>query len=96
MDLWLYFRAIAALIFVIAMIGLASFAFRRLMLGRLALPMGSRKRLAVVDMAAVDAKRRLVLVRRDDVEHLVLLGVNSETVIETNIPLLPATQEEKA
>ncbi len=31
-------------------------------------------RLQVLDAAAVDARRRLVLVRRDDVEHLILIG----------------------
>ena len=38
------------------------------------------------EVAAVDPKRRLVLVRRDGVEHLRLLGSNSELVIETGIP----------
>ena len=33
----------------------------------------------------LDTRRRLVLVRRDDVEHLILLGAASETVIERNI-----------
>ena len=33
----------------------------------------------------VDGKRRLVLVRRDKVEHLILLGATSELVIENNI-----------
>jgi flagellar protein FliO/FliZ len=43
------------------------------------------KRLSIVEVSPVDAKRRLVLVRRDGVEHLVLLGATNETVIETGI-----------
>lgn len=46
----------------------------------------SRKaRLAVMDAAPVDNHRRLVLVRRDDVEHLVMIGGAGDIVIEQNI-----------
>jgi hypothetical protein len=44
-----------------------------------------RPRLAVTDAMAVDNQRRLVLVRRDDVEHLVLIGGPSDIVVEQNI-----------
>ncbi|WP_173931811.1 flagellar biosynthetic protein FliO [Chelativorans sp. Marseille-P2723] len=42
-------------------------------------------RLAVVDAAAIDNQRRLVLVRRDDVEHLLLIGGSNDIVIEPQI-----------
>ena len=42
-------------------------------------------RLAVLDAAAIDTRRRLVLVRRDDVEHLVMIGGPTDIVIETRI-----------
>lgn len=42
-------------------------------------------RLSVMDAAAVDNRRRLVLIRRDDVEHLVLIGGPTDVVVETNI-----------
>ncbi|AQS41490.1 MAG: Hypothetical protein BHV28_07910 [Candidatus Tokpelaia hoelldobleri] len=42
-------------------------------------------RLSVRDAAAVDAQRRIVLVRRDDTEHLILIGGPSDVVIECNI-----------
>ena len=42
-------------------------------------------RLAVLDAAAIDTRRRLVLVRRDDVEHLVMIGGPSDIVIESRI-----------
>jgi len=44
-----------------------------------------RHRLAVSDAAAVDSHRRLVLVRRDEVEHLILIGGPTDVVIEQNI-----------
>lgn len=43
------------------------------------------KRLEVVDQSNVDGRRRLVLVRRDDVEHLIMTGGPVDVVIETNI-----------
>jgi len=43
------------------------------------------KRLDVVDQANVDGRRRLVLVRRDEVEHLIMTGGPVDVVIETGI-----------
>ncbi|PRX10341.1 UNVERIFIED_ORG: flagellar biosynthesis protein FliO [Martelella mediterranea] len=45
-----------------------------------------RPRLYVVDAAAVDARRRVVLVRRDNVEHLVMIGGPNDILLETRIP----------
>ena len=45
----------------------------------------SPKRLDIVEQAVVDAKRKLVLVRRDDVEHLVMTGGPTDIVIESGI-----------
>lgn len=44
-------------------------------------------RLQVLDAAAVDARRRIVLIRRDDVEHLVMIGGPTDVVIESGIGL---------
>ena len=43
------------------------------------------KRLEVVDQANVDGRRRLVLIRRDEVEHLIMTGGPVDVVIETGI-----------
>lgn len=43
------------------------------------------RRLDVVEHASVDGKRRLILVRRDDVEHLIMTGGPVDVVIETGI-----------
>ena len=48
-------------------------------------------RLAVVDHANVDGRRRLVLVRRDNTEHLIMTGGPVDVVIETGIPARAAT-----
>ncbi len=42
-------------------------------------------RLQVLDAAAVDSRRRLVLVRRDNTEHLIMIGGPSDIVIESGI-----------
>ncbi|MGC4025744.1 MAG: flagellar biosynthetic protein FliO [Mesorhizobium sp.] len=44
-----------------------------------------KARLAIMDATAVDTHRRLVLVRRDDVEHLLLIGGHSDIVVESDI-----------
>lgn len=42
-------------------------------------------RLAVMEHARVDRQRTLVLIRRDDVEHLIMTGGPVDVVIETGI-----------
>src|SRR3954449_4639792 len=51
-----------------------------------------KTRLAIMDAAPVDSQRRLVLVRRDDVEHLILIGGPTDVVVERDIRLLPAAR----
>lgn len=43
------------------------------------------RRLAVVEHASVDGRRRLILIRRDGVEHLIMTGGPVDVVIETGI-----------
>jgi hypothetical protein len=53
---------------------------------------GRLPRLAVVDALPIDNKRRLVLVRRDNVEHLVLIGGPTDVVVEPSIVRQRVTQ----
>jgi flagellar biogenesis protein FliO len=55
-----------------------------------------RTRLAVMDAAAIDSRRRLVLVRRDDVEHLLLIGGPTDVVVEHDIRLMARPQARPA
>ncbi|MDH0117467.1 flagellar biosynthetic protein FliO, partial [Rhizobium pusense] len=50
-------------------------------------------RLQVLDATAVDARRRLVLVRRDNVEHLVMIGGPTDIVIESGIGAIPIVRD---
>lgn len=87
MDIEAYFRYVLALIFVLGLILAASYAARRLGLGLAIAPRarGQAKRLGVLEVATLDSRRRLMLIRRDGVEHLILLGLNGETLVETGI-----------
>ncbi|HVO14830.1 MAG TPA: flagellar biosynthetic protein FliO [Alphaproteobacteria bacterium] len=86
MDYDIFLRFLVALIFVLGLIGLLAWAARRFGIGgRVAVRPGRRRRMAIVEATAVDAKRRLVLVRRDDVEHLILLGPTVDLVVEQGI-----------
>ena len=45
-----------------------------------------QKRLAVVETLMLGPKQRLIIIRRDNVEHLVMVTADSSSVVETNIP----------
>jgi flagellar protein FliO/FliZ len=94
MDVAHYLRFVASLVFVIGLILAGVWAVRRFGLGGAMLRPPARRRLAVVEMLPLDAKHRLVLVRRDDREHLLLLGTSSETVVERDITAAPQPQGE--
>lgn len=74
------------LIIVIAAIAVTISLLRKFNRGTFVVGGKSRTpRLSVRDAAAVDRTRRLVLVRRDNVEHLLMIGGPTDLVIETNI-----------
>ena len=76
-----------AFVVVLALIGIAAWLVRRFAGNRLGANTnrGRMPRLAVIDAAAVDGRRRLVLVRRDNVEHLIMIGGPTDIVVEPNI-----------
>jgi flagellar biogenesis protein FliO len=77
---------VIAFAFVLLLIGAAAWLVRRFGSTRIdAAARGRQPRLAVIDSAAVDARRKLVIIRRDNVEHLLMIGGPSDVVVETNI-----------
>ncbi|MGH6665275.1 MAG: flagellar biosynthetic protein FliO [Pseudolabrys sp.] len=71
---------------VLALIGLTAWLVRRFGSNRLGgNARGRQPRLAVIDAATVDGRRRLVLIRRDNVEHLLMIGGPTDVVVEPNI-----------
>ena len=61
---------------------------------------GANRRLAVVDTVSIDQKRQLLIIRRDNVEHLIMTGGPQDLVIESSIPVekpgLPARRPRPA
>lgn len=78
---------VIAFIVVLALIAGAAWLVRRFAGDRLGVNAnrGRMPRLAVIDAAAVDGRRRLVLVRRDNVEHLLMIGGPTDIVVEHSI-----------
>ena len=76
-------RFFLAFLIVLGLIGAAAWAVRRFGSGRYggAGQRGRQPRLAVIDHASVDARRRLILIRRDNVEHLLLIGGPTTTSV---------------
>lgn len=82
----IYLRFVLALAAVVALIFAIAWIARRSGFGpAMAKPLGRRRRLSVVETLTLDPKRRLIIVRRDGVEHLLLLGGAGETVVERGI-----------
>jgi flagellar protein FliO/FliZ len=77
-------RFALAFVFVIGLIGLLA-VFMKYYGGAKLLKMKEGGRLAVLEIRYIDSRRKLALVRRDNVEHLLLLADGRETVIESGI-----------
>ena len=80
MDFLDWARALFALIATLALIGLAAYAARRFgMLDNTAAK--ADRRLKVTESLMLDPRRRLVLVRLDGREHLLLLSPSRDLVV---------------
>lgn len=80
------FQLIAALVFVVSLMGGLALVLKKLGLsGAVPAMAGKEKRLKIIEVLPLDARRKMVIVQRDEVQHLILLGGNHETVIETGI-----------
>ncbi len=86
-DFYQILKLIAALVFVLSLMGGLAFLLKKSgITGAMASSSGPR-RLKVLETLPLDGRRKLVLLQRDNKQHLVILGVNGETVVETNITI---------
>jgi flagellar protein FliO/FliZ len=90
MDFETYLRFILVLVFVLGLVFLLGWILRRSGIGAGA-GVGKSRRVGVVESAFLGPKHRLVLVRRDQVEHLVLIGPTSSILVESGITGLGAS-----
>lgn len=83
LDILDYMRFLGALVLIIGMIAGAAWLARRY--GLAPKVTGGNGRIGIVAVQSLDTRRKLVLVRRDDREHLLVVGPTGESVIETGI-----------
>jgi flagellar biogenesis protein FliO len=88
---------VIAFVVVLALIAAATWLVRRFGMTRLdAAARGRQPRLAVIDSANVDGRRKLVIIRRDNVEHLLMIGGPTDVVVETAIVRASASPAREA
>lgn len=78
-------RVIFGLLAVIGLIGIAAIAARKAGLLTAAGGLSGHRRLSVTETLSLDARRKLVILKCDDREHLVILGAQSETMLDDNL-----------
>ncbi|MEM9469029.1 MAG: flagellar biosynthetic protein FliO [Pseudomonadota bacterium] len=85
MDYQDYLKFFFALIFVLCLMGGLAFIMRRFNLGQSSLLSPAERRLKIIEVLPLDARRKAMLISRDNSEHLVILSATGETVVESNI-----------
>jgi flagellar protein FliO/FliZ len=88
MDLIDVARYLGALALVLALVGFAALAARRFGLSGF-IATGAGRRLQVVESLMIDARNRAFILRRDDKEHLVVIGPEGARVIESGFAAKP-------
>ena len=88
---------VGAFIFVIALIAVGAWLLKGMMARggnkSASFLRGRERRLGVVEAANVDGRRKLVLVRRDNVEHLIMTGGPVDVLVESGIHAAPAEEQ---
>lgn len=79
------FKFVIAFLAVLALMFFIAWALKKAGLATVPMMQGGKRRLKIVEYATIDSRRRAVLLRRDDREHLILVGGDADCVIETNI-----------
>jgi len=77
-------RYVGALLLVLALVGFAALAARRYGLPGV-VQGNAQRRLALVESLMVGPRHKLVLLRRDATEHLVLIGPDGASVVERGL-----------
>jgi len=85
MDIADYVKFASALILVLAMMGILGLILKKINGGDIGGKLGAPKRLSVIEQRMIDGKNKMVLIKRDDVEHLVILSNTDTIVVESGI-----------
>ena len=88
---------VIAAVIVVGLIGATTWLVRRFAAPRLGATTRARQpHLNVIDAVTIDGRRRLVLIRRDNTEHLMMIGGPTDVVIEANIVRAATPRETQA
>lgn len=87
-----YLTMIVALAIVVVLIVLAVWLIKLVGDASRSVGRGRNRRLMVVDSVAIDNKRQAVIVRRDETEHLIIIGGPNDLVVESGFSAPPVTQ----
>ena len=92
MEIIAIFKAVLALAFVVGLLLLTLWLMKycqiKLQKNSIIRNLHKNNRLEIIENKKVDSKNSLLLIRRDNVEHLILLNPVQSTVIETKIELI--------
>ena len=92
-----FFRLIIALGVVLFLMGGLALVLKKLGLSEdRFIKTGDKRRLKIIESLPLDARRRLVIVKCDEKEHLIVLGANSETIIENDLESVDCSEDSKA
>ena len=95
-DIPQFLKLLIALGVVLTLMGGLAFILKKLGLSAdRAIKSSDKRRLTLVESLPLDARRRLVIVKCDDKEHLVVLGHNSETVVDQDIGSVDCSSNSK-
>lgn len=85
-DLTQILRLVLSLIFVVSLMGGLALLLKKLGLsGNGANIPGTKKRLRVIETLPLDHRNKAVILQCDDKQHLVILGANGETHIDSDL-----------
>lgn len=85
-----YVTMILALGIVLVLIVLAVWLIKMLGEATRTVGRGRNKRLSIIDSVSIDQKRQAIIIRRDDVEYLIVTGGPNDLVVDSGFPALPS------
>ncbi len=92
-----YITVLAGFLIVLGLMGITLFMMKKL-LGRMNCSFSPSNRVNIIEVRYIDPKNKLVLLSRDSVQHLIMVGPNGSSLIEGNItpPMpMPSSDEKK-
>ena len=97
MEIALIIKAVLALIFVLGLLFLTIWGLKYCEIksanNRLFNKIRTRRRLEIIENSRIDLRNSLVLIRRDNTEHLLLLSPAGNTLIESRTVIIKEEKE---